>query len=195
MRREAQKLLVDDELPAEHPQVGRDDRLHLVKQDLSRDTAEVGEGGVEPGEERPHVLAEREADVEQPGVAEDGDEGVALAPGELELGEVDLRLVPRRGLEADDRLGRRSRADAADEVADLAVAAGIAIGADLVEEADVEEADVEEADVEEADVEEADGGDLGIVGEPGEDDGDPVALVSMLPPVSLIVPTPERISP
>ncbi len=97
----------------------------------------------------PH-LPERVADVEQPRVAEHGHEGIALAPGELELGEIDLRLVPRRGLEADDGLGRRSRADTADEVSDLAVTARVAGGPDLVEEAD--------------------GGELGVVGQPGLDD-------------------------
>ena len=71
---------------------------------LARHAAERGEGVLQAAHHDLHRLALVERDREQPRVAEHDQEGEALAPGEAHVGEVDLRLVPRRRLEADDRL-------------------------------------------------------------------------------------------
>lgn len=121
-----------------------------IGEDLSRDAAEGLEGGLESGEERRHVRSGREADEEEPRVAQHSDESVAPAPGKVELGEVDLGLMPRRRLEPDDGLRGWPWPDLPHEVADLGIAAGVPGRADLVEEAD--------------------GGELGVVGQAGPDD-------------------------
>ena len=51
------------------------------------------------------------------------------------MGEVDLRLVAQRRLEAHDRLFRRLRLDPTDVLLDLGVAAWVAGSLDLLEEA------------------------------------------------------------
>lgn len=75
-----------------------------------------------------------EPEPEEARVTEHDKERIPLAPRQPELGELHLRLVARRSLEAHDRLGRRARADAGDVVADRGDAARIAGGPDFLEQ-------------------------------------------------------------
>ena len=82
-------------------------------------TAEDGEGRLQAASRVAHVLARIEAEARGAGVAEDDEERVALAPREPRAGEVDLRLVARERLEADERLRLGARAHLSDVVAEL----------------------------------------------------------------------------
>src|SRR5690606_40602120 len=100
----SEKLLVDHELTAQKAKVLGDYRLHLIEEQLPGESAEEVKGFLQAGEESPHVLTREEAQPQQSGVAEYHEQGVALPPGELELREVDLRLMGGRRLEAHPRL-------------------------------------------------------------------------------------------
>src|SRR5690606_10430790 len=132
---EAKELLVHDELTAEEPKVLRDHRLHLSEEELPGHTAEEVEGLFQAGEERPHDLLRIEPEPEQSGVAEDHEKGIALPPWEAELREVDLGLVRRGSLEADDRLGGRPRPNSSNVHPELRIAAGISGRLDFLHQA------------------------------------------------------------
>jgi hypothetical protein len=101
---EAQKLRIAHERAAFEPQVARDDRLHLIEEQLLRDATEIAERLLETVHERRHILARIEAAPQQPRVAEDHEQGVAHAPVKSKSCEVDLRLSTSRRLEPDDWL-------------------------------------------------------------------------------------------
>src|SRR5690606_9096732 len=109
--------------------------LHLVEEDLSRHAAEEAERRLQAQEEGAHVLARIEAHPEQARVAEDDQQPVAHAPGQSDLGEVDLGLLGRRGLEAHDGLGQRARPNLPHVVFEPCVAARISGRPYLLEEA------------------------------------------------------------
>lgn len=97
--------------------------------------AEVAEGGFEPLEEHSEGLPRVEVEPEQPGVAEDDQQDGALAPGQANIGKVDLGLETGWRLEAHDGLGLGPRPHPGDIIPELGDAASIAGGADLLEEA------------------------------------------------------------
>src|SRR6516225_11708606 len=119
-----------------------DDRgLHPIIEDRTRRAADRVEGSDVAAQDALQVLVEGEPRPDQPGVAEHHREQPddALDPrlvGELDLepGEVDLRLLARRRLEARFVCGAAGGANIADPVADDAVAAGKAAFLDLPEE-------------------------------------------------------------
>src|SRR5690606_25233051 len=106
---EAEELGVLDETSAFHSQVSRDHGAHLVEEQLARYAPETLECLLQALEEGAHILAGKEAEPQQPRVAEHDHEGVSHAPGELKAGEVYLCLAARIGLEAHNGLGGRTR--------------------------------------------------------------------------------------
>jgi hypothetical protein len=81
MLRKAQKLEIVDGRPTLQAEVLRDHRLHLIEEQLRRYAAEHQERVLEPGEQRPHVLARREATPQQPRVPEHDQQRVAFPHG------------------------------------------------------------------------------------------------------------------
>src|SRR5690606_14989058 len=133
---EAEKLLVDHELTAQKAKVLGDYRLHLIEEQLPGESAEEVKGFLQAGEESPHVLTREEAQPQQSGVAEYHEQGVALPPGELELREVNLRLMGGRRLEAHHRLRCWPGTHVLNVDLELRVAAGVARRLDLLKESD-----------------------------------------------------------
>lgn len=88
--RETEKLGILDQLSTLVPQVPGDDAGHLVEEDLAGHAAEEGKRFLQAREQRRHVLTGCKLEPEQTRVAEHNDECVALPPGEVELGEIDL---------------------------------------------------------------------------------------------------------
>jgi hypothetical protein len=131
---EALELFVLHELPAEEAQILRDHRLHLVEEQFPGDAAEEAERLLEAAEESAHVLLRVEPEPQEARVAEDDQERVALAPGERELGEVDLSLVRRRRLETHDRLLLGPWPNGAHILLQLRVSASVAARLDLLEQ-------------------------------------------------------------
>ena len=129
------RAIVDDE-PI---RVLADDRgLHAVVQDLARYAVDRLEGGDMAAQDALQVLVDDEAPPDQPAVTEHHREEPddALNPwlvGELdvELGEVDLRLLAGRRLEAHFESGGADGAKIARAIAHDAVAAGEAALLDL----------------------------------------------------------------
>ena len=85
-----------------------DCRLHAVVQDLVRDAADRLEGRHVATQNRLHILVQNEARPDQPAEAEhereqpdDARDRRLIRELQLELGEVDLRLIARWRLEAD----------------------------------------------------------------------------------------------
>ena len=81
--------------------------LHPVVEDLLRHAAERLEGGNVAAQQRRHVLVQHEAAPQHPAVSkyqreqpDDAHDAGLIGKLGLELGEVDLRLLPRRRLEA-----------------------------------------------------------------------------------------------
>ena len=119
-----------------------DRRLHPVVEDLARHAAERLEGRQVAAQHGLQVLMQDEAGPDQAAVAEHqgeqpDDPGHARLVGErhLELGEVDLRLLAGRGLEADLEDGGRRRPQLAQRVRDGGVAALVAALLQLPQEA------------------------------------------------------------
>src|SRR5690606_440350 len=134
VRREAKELGILDQLSALVAQIPGDDARHLVEEDFARYAAEEGEGLLQTREQGPHVLLRIEAEPQKSRIAEHQEERVALAPGEGELGKIDLSLCSWLRLEPDDRIGQRFRANLLDEDLELRQPARVSGGADLVEE-------------------------------------------------------------
>ena len=116
--------------------------LHPVIEDLARHAVERREGGEVAAQHGLQVLVQDEAGPEQAAVAEHqgeqpDDPGHPRLVGErhLELGEVDLRLVAGRGLEADLERGGRWRPQIAERIGDGGVAAPVATLLQLPKEA------------------------------------------------------------
>ena len=85
-----------------------DRRLHAVVEDLDRHAADGGEGQHVTAQQRLQVLMHDEAREDVPGMAEhqreqpdDPGDPRLIGEGRDEAGEVDLRLIARRRLEAD----------------------------------------------------------------------------------------------
>src|SRR5690606_4618623 len=131
---EAKKLGVFDELLSLVTQVVRDDARHLVEEELAGYAAEEGEGLLQAADEDPHVLLGEELHPEESGIAEHDEQDEALPPREAHLGEIDLRLMTRLGLEADNRLRVGPRPRLANEDLDLREASLVAGRLHLVEE-------------------------------------------------------------
>ena len=99
-----QRAVVDDVGPV----VLTDHRgLHPVVEDLARHPAQGGEGGHVTAQHGLQILVSDKARPDQPAVAEhqreqpnDAHHAGLISEDHLELGEVDLRLLARRGLEA-----------------------------------------------------------------------------------------------
>lgn len=112
--------------------------LHPIVEDLARHPAQGCEGGHVTAQHRLQVLMGNKARPDQPAVAENqreqpdfpNDAGL-VGEDRLELGEVDLRLFPWRGLEAHLERRCRARPHLAQEVGYRGVAAVIALLADL----------------------------------------------------------------
>ena len=100
------------------------------------DATEGREGPLEPQHHGERGLTRHEFDEQHARIAEHHQQREARAPGEADLGEIELRLVAGRRLEADDRLRRRPRADARHVRFELAIAAGVARGTTLLEQPD-----------------------------------------------------------
>jgi hypothetical protein len=116
-----------------------DDRgLHPVVEDFLWHAADIGEGGdvaaqhrlqvLMQDEARPQPAARAEYQQEQP---DDPRHCRFVGEHHLELGEVDLRLATRRGLETHLEWRRRRRPDHAQEVGHRGIAAVVAESADL----------------------------------------------------------------
>jgi hypothetical protein len=125
MVREPEELGIADKGAALEPEVARDDRLHLIEEQLLRHTAERDERVLQAVDQRGHVLARIEPAPEHPRVAEHDEQRIAHAPGKSKAREVHLRLATGRRLEADDGLGRGRRADALHERFQLRVPTGV----------------------------------------------------------------------
>ena len=134
--REAAELAVGGEPRPLEPEVAQDHGAHLIEEQLGRDAAEGGEGGLEASKQRRHILARIEAEPQQPGIAEHDEQGVAHAPRQAKAGEVDLGLFARRSLEAAHGLRGWLRSHPVDEASQLREAALVARGSHLREEAD-----------------------------------------------------------
>ena len=128
---EAEKLEIAHERAPLQPQIARDDRLHLIEEQLLWDAAEIAKRVLEAVDERPHVLALVKPAPQQSRVAEHDEQRVPHAPRKDEAREVDLRLAARRRLEADDRLWRRGRSHLTHELFQLRVTTGKPRRADL----------------------------------------------------------------
>ena len=125
MRGEAQELGIFQQAPAAGAMIGNDDALHLIEEHLARHAAEHRERALEPQHHGERRLPRDDVNAEQPRVAEHHEEGIALAPGQLQLREITLRLQARRRLEAHDRLGLGAWSHFHHVVAQLCDAAGI----------------------------------------------------------------------
>lgn len=134
MGAEAEELGVLDEPPAFGPQIPHDHAPHLVEEHLTGHAPEEAEGGFEPPDQGAHVLTPVEAQPQEPAEAQHHEQGVAAAPREAEVGEVDLGLHPGRRLEADLRLFGRPGPDRPDVLLELRVAARVARRPDLRQE-------------------------------------------------------------
>ena len=133
VRAEAEELgIVNQPAPVE-PLILRDDRPHLIEEQLPGDTAEERERLLKARQQGSHVLAREEAQPQELRVAEHHEEGVALAPRQPEVREVHLGLMARRGLEAHDGLGFTGP-DLPDVLLQLCVAARVAGSPDLLQE-------------------------------------------------------------
>ena len=136
-----QRAIVDDVAIAI---LAGDRRLHAVVEDLDRHPADGGEGEHVAAQQRLQVLVHDEAGKDVPGMAEhqreqpdDPGDPRLVGEGRDEAGEVDLRLVSRRRLEADlERLGFLLRPDGRDEALHRRVGTLVAALADLAGEAD-----------------------------------------------------------
>jgi hypothetical protein len=111
---------------------------HAVVQDPGRHAAERLERRHVAAEHRRQILVHDEARPQHPAVPEhereqpdDADHAGLVGELGAELGEVDLRLLPGRGLEALLEAGRRGRPDVAQEVGQPGVAARVAEVAQL----------------------------------------------------------------
>jgi hypothetical protein len=116
--------------------------LHSVVEDLMWHTLQRGEGGEVAAQHGLQVLMQDEAAPEQAAVAEHQGEQPddprhprLVGEGHLELGEVDLRLVAGRRLEADFEDRGRRRPQLAERVGDGGVAAPVATLLQLSKEA------------------------------------------------------------
>ena len=116
--------------------------LHPVIEDLARPAVERGEGGEVTAQHGLQALMQDEARPEQAAVAEhqgeqpdDACDARLVGERHLELGEVDLRLVAGRGLEADFEDSGRRRPQVAERVRDGGVAAPVAALLQLPKEA------------------------------------------------------------
>ena len=96
---EAQEFEIAHEAAADEPIIAREDAPHLIEQELARYPAPCGEALLEAEDQGAEVLAREELHPAPARVREDHDQGVAHAPGQPAVGEVDLRLVRRRRLE------------------------------------------------------------------------------------------------
>src|SRR4051812_3701877 len=140
VRRQVQEFgVVDDAALVDLAQHGG---LHAVVQDLRRDAAQRLEGGDMAAQHRRQILALDEAGPYQAAVAEHQGEQPddplrfgLIGEGGPEVGEVDLGLFARRGLEAALEWRRGGGPDGAQEVLQRGVAAGIAALLDLPEQA------------------------------------------------------------
>src|SRR6266700_919234 len=133
---EPEELRILKEPAAGRPMIVDDHALHLVEEDLVGHAAEGREGPLEAHHHGERSLARHEVDEEHPRVAEHHQQREARAPGQADRGEIELRLVAGRGLEANDRLRHRPRADARYVRFELAIAAGVARRTTLLEQPD-----------------------------------------------------------
>ena len=129
-----------------------DRRLHAIVEDLDRHAADRGEGLHVTAQQRLQVLMQDEARLDVPGMAEhqreqpdDAGRVRRIREGDEEAGEVDLRLLAGRGLEADlvglglgrpDRGGEPLHRGVGTGVAALAQLAGQAHGTQVGEGGD-----------------------------------------------------------
>ena len=104
VRREAEKLRILHDAPAARSLILDDDGFELIEQQLVRHAPEREERLLEPAHQREHRLLRIEAQPQESRVPEHHHQRPALPPRELTLGEIHLRLVSGRGLEADDGL-------------------------------------------------------------------------------------------
>ena len=128
MAREVDERAVVDDEPV---RLLADDRgLHAIVEDLARDAADRLEGGDVTAQDALQVLVDYEARPDQPGITEhhreqpdDALDARLVGKLHFELGEVDLRLLAGRRLEADFKAGRARAAAARATVRDRGVAA------------------------------------------------------------------------
>jgi hypothetical protein len=111
----SQELGIAHERAAFEPQVPRDNRLHLIEEQLLRHAAEIDERLLESVIECRHVLARVEPTPQQSRVAEHDEQRIPHAPRKPESREVHLCLTPGRRFEADHRRRRRRRPHASNE--------------------------------------------------------------------------------
>src|SRR6266568_2402486 len=133
---EAEELGILEQPPAARAVVLENHALHLIEEDLVGHATEGREGPLEAQHDGERRLARHEFDREYPRVAEDDEEREALAPGEVDLGEIELGLLTGWGLKPHDRLQLRAWADAGHVGFELTVAPGVARGAALVKQPD-----------------------------------------------------------
>ncbi len=126
VRGEAPKLRILQELAPTGSLVLNDDRLQLIKEDLLRHPAEVREGALQTLQDRQRRLPWYELHIQLARIAEDDQHGVALPPGQPDLGEIELRLQSRRCLEADDGLELRTRPHAGHVIPETGYAPDVA---------------------------------------------------------------------
>ncbi len=110
-----------------------DDGLHVVEDVAGSDAAVERDCAIHATQERTHLLAEYELDVEQPRVTEHGHERAHLARhaghGVPEVGPVDHHRLARCEVEREERLRCRRRSELLDAVPQNADPAGVAVNA------------------------------------------------------------------
>jgi hypothetical protein len=109
--------------------------LEVVVQQHARAAAEGGEGLGMAAQEAVHPRVEEEAQEDAPRVTQHHHEGHqrAARAADMQMAEVapvDLRLLARQSAQPQERLGRRARAHAGDEVAEVVRVAAVAALAD-----------------------------------------------------------------
>lgn len=119
-----------------------DRRLHAIVEDLDRHAADRGKGLHVTAQQRLQILVQDEACLDVPGMAEhqreqpdDAGRARRIREGDDEAGEVDLRLLAGRGLEADLVGLGLGRPDRGGEPLHRGVGTGIAVLAQLAGQA------------------------------------------------------------
>lgn len=98
MAREAEELEIAAQPAAAEPLVARDHRPHLIEEHLAGDAAPHCEARLQAQHQGPQILSRIELDPEEARVPEHHQQGVAHAPRESTVREVDLGLLARWGL-------------------------------------------------------------------------------------------------
>jgi hypothetical protein len=105
--------------------------LHVVVEQAPRHPAQGNKGALVAVDQRADFHVGDEFDVACPTVPQRGAEGVEGIVPFAEFNPIDLHLLARCRLEADDRIGRQRGSDAAQIAAQLAQATLVALGGNL----------------------------------------------------------------